>query len=52
MSGETKSEDHKMKKSSHSNKQDLAGEHQVGDAGQLIFAVLFLTLWVSDSFFL
>lgn len=28
------------------------GEHPFGDAGQLIFLGLFLTVWVADSFFL
>ena len=30
----------------------LTGEHWLGDAGQLVFAILFLTAWISDSFFL
>lgn len=30
----------------------LTGEHRLGDAGQLIFAVLFLIVWVADTFFL
>lgn len=33
-------------------RDDLTGEHASGDAGQIIFAVLFFGVWVSDSFFL
>lgn len=32
--------------------EDLTGEHKLGDAGQLIIAVLFLVVWIMDSFFL
>ena len=34
------------------HREDLTGEHAVGDAGQLIIAILFLAIWVADSFFL
>jgi len=33
-------------------RDDLAGEHGKGDAGQIIFALLFLGIWIADSFFL
>ena len=33
------------------NRDDLIGEHKVGDAGQLILACLFLAAWIADSFF-
>ena len=33
------------------NRDDLIGEHKVGDAGQLILACLFLAVWIADSFF-
>jgi protein-S-isoprenylcysteine O-methyltransferase Ste14 len=33
-------------------REDLVGEHKVGDAGQIILACLFLATWVADSFFL
>ena len=33
-------------------RDDLAGEHAFGDAGQLIFALLFLGIWIADSFYL
>ena len=36
----------------HKNRQDLAGEHALGDLGQLIFLFLFLAAWIIDSFFL
>jgi protein-S-isoprenylcysteine O-methyltransferase Ste14 len=33
-------------------RDDLSGEHTFGDAGQIIFALLFLGIWITDSFFL
>jgi protein-S-isoprenylcysteine O-methyltransferase Ste14 len=33
-------------------RDDLAGEHTVGDAGQIILACLFGAIWISDTFFL
>ena len=36
------------KKSQH--RDDLTGEHQFGDRGQIIFAGLFAAIWASDSF--
>lgn len=30
---------------------DFAEEHPFGDAGQVIFAIVFLTVWIIDSFF-
>lgn len=37
-------EDHK--------RADLAGEHRLGDKGQIIIACIFSAVWISDSFFL
>lgn len=34
----------------HSHRADLVGEHPFGDAGQLILLLVFLTVWVMDSF--
>lgn len=34
------------------NRDDLTGEHEIGDLGQIIFCVLFLATWIIDSFFL
>ena len=34
----------------HKGRTDLIGEHKTGDAGQAVFAVLFLIVYVSDSF--
>ena len=34
------------------HRHELTGEHAVGDAGQITFALLFFGVWVSDSFFL
>ena len=36
----------------HHHREDLAGEHRWGDAGQLILLFLFFVLWIADSFFL
>ena len=35
----------------HGQRDDLTGEHTVGDAGQAIGAVLFVTVWAADTFF-
>jgi protein-S-isoprenylcysteine O-methyltransferase Ste14 len=34
------------------HRDDLTGEHTVGDAGQLVLAVLFALTWIADTFFL
>ena len=36
----------------HANRPDLAGEHKAGDAGQLILLIIFLAVWILDSFLL
>ncbi len=36
----------------HENREDLAGEHPFGDAGQIILLIIFLIVWVFDSFIL
>ena len=36
----------------HNNRDDLAGEHFFSDLGQLILLLVFLTVWIIDSFFL
>jgi len=33
-------------------RDDLAGEHAVGDAGQIILACLLAAIWILDTFFL
>jgi len=33
-------------------RDDLSGEHTVGDVGQIILACLFAALWIPDTFFL
>jgi protein-S-isoprenylcysteine O-methyltransferase Ste14 len=32
-------------------REDLTGEHAFGDSGQIILFVIFLTVWIIDSFF-
>jgi protein-S-isoprenylcysteine O-methyltransferase Ste14 len=34
------------------NRDDLAGEHKIGDMGQLILLLIFLGVWMMDTFFL
>ena len=34
------------------DRDDLIGEHALGDAGQAILAILFGAIWITDSFFL
>ena len=34
------------------HRDDLIGEHKLGDAGQAILACLFFSVWIADSFFL
>lgn len=36
----------------HDDRKDLVGEHPMGDTGQLILFILFLGVWIADSFFL
>lgn len=36
----------------HNDRGDLAGEYKYGDLGQIILFVLFLLVWIPDSFFL
>jgi protein-S-isoprenylcysteine O-methyltransferase Ste14 len=36
----------------HEGRDDLAGEHRLGDLGQLILLLVFLAVWIGDSFFL
>jgi len=36
----------------HQQRSDLAGEHAVGDAGQLALACLFAVTWILDTFYL
>ena len=42
---------HRRKKA-HNERDDLVGEHAIGDAGQLILACLFAVTWIADTFFL
>jgi protein-S-isoprenylcysteine O-methyltransferase Ste14 len=43
-------EGHRHERFKH--RDDLTGEHRWGDIGQLILLVLFLIVWIGDSFFL
>ena len=35
----------------HNHRDDLTGEHTIGDAGQLILACLFVAIWAADTYF-
>lgn len=39
-----------MSTKKHAGHPHLSGEHRWGDAGQLLFFVVFLGIWISDSF--
>ncbi len=41
-----------MEHKTHHQRDDLIGEHKLGDAGQLGFALTFALVWIGDSFFL
>ena len=34
----------------HQNRDDLIGEHKWGDTGQVVLLILFLIIWILDSF--
>ncbi len=34
----------------HTERKDLAGEHRLGDVGQIVLFVVFLATWITDSF--
>ena len=36
----------------HKERNDLSGEHLIGDAGQILLACLFAAVWIPDTFFL
>ncbi len=38
------------KKRTQEQRDDLAGEHAVGDIGQIVLAVLFTGTWITDTF--
>ncbi len=40
----------KLKSKRHSDRDDLVGEYPWGDMGQIIFLLLFLVIWIADSF--
>lgn len=39
-----------MKHSEIHHRDDLTGEHRLGDLGQLFLLLIFLTVWITDSF--
>lgn len=43
---------HHMLKRAHRHRDDLTGEHTLGDAGQFVLACLFAVIWIADTFLL
>jgi protein-S-isoprenylcysteine O-methyltransferase Ste14 len=43
---------HQAQKQPQKQRDDLSGEHPLGDAGQLVLACLFIAIWVLDMFVL
>lgn len=41
-----------FKRGKHKGRKDLAGEHKFTDIGQLILLIVFMVVWIIDSFFL
>ena len=39
-----------FRKQDHINREDLVGEHPYGDCGQIIALIIFLAVWIFDSF--
>ncbi|KAF5431501.1 hypothetical protein C5S35_18115, partial [Candidatus Methanophagaceae archaeon] len=40
------------KRKEHEDRKDLAGEHAVGDIGQIILLILFIAGWLVDKYIL
>ena len=40
-----------IQRMAHRHREDLTGEHPLGDAGQILFACLFTAIWIADTFF-
>ena len=38
-------------KRAQQQRDDLTGEHALGDAGQIVLALLFAAIWIADTFF-
>lgn len=43
---------HVSEKRVRRHRDDLTGEHTLSDAGQVVFACLFVATWIADTFFL
>ena len=41
----------KDKTKKHHDRPNLVGEHSLGDLGQIILLLIFLAVWITDSFF-
>jgi protein-S-isoprenylcysteine O-methyltransferase Ste14 len=44
-------EEQKLNRKPHEGREDLTGEHKMGDAGQVILFLLFFIVWIVDCFF-
>lgn len=43
-------EEQKLNRKPHEGREDLTGEHKMGDAGQVVLFVLFFIVWIVDCF--
>jgi len=42
----------KLNRKTHENREDLVGEHTLGDLGQVVLILIFLIVWIADSLFI
>jgi protein-S-isoprenylcysteine O-methyltransferase Ste14 len=42
---------HHSQKKAQQQRDDLTGEHAIGDAGQIVLTCLFVAAWIADTFF-
>jgi len=42
---------HHTQRKAEQQRDDLTGEHAVGDVGQIVLACLFAAPWITDTFF-
>ena len=42
---------HHSQKKAQQQRDDLTGEHAIGDAGQIVLGCLFAAAWIADTFF-
>ncbi len=40
-----------MHRRRHEGREDLIGENHLGDIGQIVFCIIFMGIWITDTFF-